>query len=137
MYSRHKAGATLYYYVKPEHVRPIEFLLEQKHDADLVYKTLVINKDANAQFFAVTPAKNGLDPVYKKYGQDNITLISQEKFGQLLVSEININNRTTSPIFRFNKSPKKTDRIFWKDVLRDVFGVKDDGKNTNTISGDE
>jgi len=122
MYARHRAGATLYYFVKPEHVRPIEFLLWQKHDKNLVYKTLSLNEDANAQFFAVVPSKNDLGEIYAKYGA-NVSIIGQKQFGQLTVYEINFNDRTTSPTFRFNKSHSKTDRIFWKDV----FGITDGG----------
>ena len=135
MYSRHKQGSTLYYYVKPEHVRPITFLLYEKHDQDLASAPMTINTDPNAQYFAVTPAKNGIDSVLSKYPNNNITVIAKQQFGQLLVSEIAVNNRTTSPTFRFNKSSKKSDRVFWKDV----FGIKDDKNNKNLIQigGDE
>lgn len=132
MYARHKAGKTLYYYVKPEHVRPIEYLLYEKHDNDLIYETMKINKDPNAEYFAITPAKNGLDPVYKKFGND-IELVEQKQFGQLLVSEILVNNREISADFRFNKPKSKTDRIFWKDV----FGTSDDSDKLKNITGDE
>ncbi|MDP1883965.1 MAG: phospholipid carrier-dependent glycosyltransferase [Candidatus Moranbacteria bacterium] len=131
MYARHKAGMTLYYYVKPEHVRPIEFLLWQKHDKGLIFKTLSLNEDANAQFFAVVPAENGLEPAYKKYGK-NISIIAQKQFGQLAVYEIDFNDRITSPEFRFNKRRSKTDRVFWKDVVS-----IDDGREGILIDGTE
>ena len=132
MYAHHNAGSTLYYYVKPEHVRPITFLLYEKHDLNLVSMPMAINADPNAQYFAVTPAKNGIEPVLAKYPKNDVTVIAKQQFGQLLVSEIAVNNRSVSPTFRFNKSAKKTDRIFWKDVL----GIKDDKNNKNLIQVD-
>ncbi len=135
MYARHKQGSTLYYYVKPEHVRPITFLLHDKHDLNLVYQTMTINADPNAQYFAVTPTKNGLDNIYSKYPNNKISVIAQQQFGQLTAWEINVEDRSVSPSFRFNKSSKKEDRIFWKDVL----GIKEDKNNKNIIQlgGDE
>ncbi|MEI7891307.1 MAG: phospholipid carrier-dependent glycosyltransferase [bacterium] len=135
MYSRHQKDSTMYFYVKPEHVRPITFLLRQKHDFDLVAKTMTINADPKAQYFAITPVKNALEPLYSKYPDNNISVIAQQQFGQLLVSEVAVNDRSVSPSFRFNKSSRKEDRIFWKDV----FGIKDDPNNKNIIElgGDE
>ena len=132
IYSHHKAGSTLYYYVKPEHVRPITFLLHEKHDTNLVSAPMTINTDPNAQYFAITPSKSGISNVLAKYPNNNITIIAQQQFGQLMAYEIAVNNRTVSPTFRFDKSAKKTDRIFWKDV----FGIKDDKNNKNLIQVD-
>jgi hypothetical protein len=133
IYERHEEGKTLYFYVKPEHVRPIEYLLYLKDDKNLVYETMKINKDPNAEYFAVTPTKNGLQPVYKKFGSD-ITLLESREFGQLMVSKILVNNRDISADFRFNRPKTKTDRIFWKDV----FGVgQDEDKELEIITGEE
>jgi len=117
MYSQHEQGKTLYYYVKPEHVRPIDYLLFEKRDPNLVYETMQINEDPNAQYFAITPAKNGIDPVVKKFNENDIYLVQQKQFGQILVSEINVSNRKVSATFKFNRPKTKTDRLFWKDVF--------------------
>ena len=133
MYAHHEAGKTLYYYVKPEHVRPIDYLLYEKHDENLVVETMKINEDPNAEYFAITPAKNGLEPVTKKFG-DSITMVEQKQFGQLLISKILVNDRKISANFRFNKPKTKTDRLFWKDF----FGAKENNDNNlKNITGDE
>lgn len=133
VYAHHEKGKTLYYYVKPEHVRPMDYLLYKKRDASLIYETMKINEDPNAEYFAITPTKNGLEPVTKKFGE-NITLIEQEKFGQLMVSKIAVNDRSVSANFRFNRPRTKTDRLFWKDV----FGGKEDGdEKLRNITGEE
>lgn len=116
MYARHKPSDTLYYYIKPEHVRPIEFLLWEKHDKNLVFKTLTLNEDANAQFFAITPTGSGLDPVYTKFG-NSVTTLDSAKFGQLMVTEIDFPGRNTSASFAPKKTNDSEDRIYWKDVF--------------------
>ncbi len=120
MYGRRKNGATIYYYVKPEHVRPIEYLFYEKNDPTLKYGTLKLNGDPNAQFFAIVPAKSGLDPITKKFG-DNFSVIAHKQFGQLMVYELSFTNRNININFRFNKKSGSTDRVFWKDV----FGIKE------------
>ncbi len=116
MYARHQVGSTLYYYVKPEHVRPLEFLLTNKRDKKMNFATLKLNDDPNAQFFAVTPTKNGLDPVTKKFGND-IEIVASQKFGQITVYEINFPKRVVSSSFKLKKSGGGEDRVFWKDVF--------------------
>lgn len=129
MYDRHREGAWLYFYVKPEHVRPLQFLLYAKHDKSLQFTTLKITPEPNVQYFAVTPAKNKLEAVEKKFGSD-FTVIAQEQFGQLLVSEIYFPNRIISDSYRFNKKNGANDRIFWNDVFhmegnRDAIEIDD------------
>lgn len=133
MYERHEKGKTLYFYVKPEHVRPFEYLLHAKNDKELVYETMKINEDPDAEYFAITPTKNGLQPVYKKFGED-ITLVENKEFGQLMVSKILVNNRDVSADFRFNRPKTKTDRVFWKDVFG-TDGNRDEG--LEDITGEE
>ncbi|MFZ2187733.1 MAG: phospholipid carrier-dependent glycosyltransferase [Candidatus Moraniibacteriota bacterium] len=116
MYARYHEGDTLYYYVKPEHERPINFLLKEKGNKDLRFTTVKINQDPHAQFFAITPAKNGLDPVIKKFKQ-GILVIDSQQFGQLLVSEIVFSDRIVSDSFRMKNEGGGEDRLFWKDVL--------------------
>lgn len=119
MYARHKQGATLYYYIKPEHVRPINYLLLEKRDESLNFTTLKIDQNPKAQFFAVTPAKSGLDDVYAKYGKD-ISIIASQQFGQLKAYEIDFPGREVSADFKFKKTKDSEDRIYWKDVF-DIF----------------
>jgi hypothetical protein len=117
IYQRHQAGKNFYYYIKPEHVRPIDYLLTEKHDIGLRFFSMKINEDPNAQFFAVTPAKNGLDPVTKKFGL-NVTVIASEKVGQLMVYEIDFPDRIKSDNFKLKEESSVEDRLFWKDVLK-------------------
>lgn len=125
MYARHTPGQTLYYYVKPEHVRPIQFLLQQKKDPRMPILTLKLDGNPNAQYFAVTPTGSGTQPITDKYGAGFQVLASQP-CGQITVYEIAFPDRPiTADTFRFNKSRSKTDRVFWGDV----FGVKTDTVN--------
>lgn len=119
IYQNRKPNATIYYYVKPEHVFPIKYLLRQKNDPLLNFSPLKINSDPNAQYFAIVPDHSGLDKIKNKIG-DNFNVISNAKFGQLAVYEIEIPNRNASSDFRFNKDKGNTDRVFWKDV----FGIE-------------
>ena len=81
IYARREKGENLYYYVKPEHVRPINYLLIEKQDKNLNFSNMKINEDPNAQYFAITPVKSGLSPITKKFGPD-IAVISSQQFGQ-------------------------------------------------------
>lgn len=116
MYSRYRASDTLYYYVKPEHERPLNFLLKEKGNSNLRFTTMKINQDPRAQFFTITPAKSGLDPVIKKFKQ-NVAVVDSKQFGQLLVSEIVFPERIISDSFRVKKESGGEDRFYWKDVF--------------------
>jgi hypothetical protein len=132
MYQQKKADATIYYYVKPEHVSPIKYLLRQKqmNDPALIFFPLKINGDPKAQYFAIVPHDSGAKTIENKFGQDYI-IISEAKFGQLKIYEIGLPSRNISANFRFNRDRGTTDRIFWKDV----FGIK--GDPNATIEGGE
>lgn len=116
MYSRYHEGSTLYYYVKPEHERPINFLLKAKKNEKLLFSTMKINTDPTAQYFAITPAKNGISPVTKKFGLD-IVVIDSKQFGQLMVFEIALPKRTIDPFFKQKIDTGGDDRFYWKDVF--------------------
>jgi hypothetical protein len=116
MYQHLKPGSNLYYYVKPEHVMPIKYLLRQKNNPSFNFSPMKINKDPLAQYFAAVPTKSGLAPFIKKYG-NNFEVISSAQFGQLSIYEVNILDREIKDNFRFNKPNGKTDRLFWKDVF--------------------
>ncbi|HWQ59955.1 MAG TPA: phospholipid carrier-dependent glycosyltransferase [Candidatus Fimivivens sp.] len=120
MYERHRSGAALYYYVKPEHVRPVDYLLYLKHDSELRYATMSEKSEPEAQFFAITPADSGIDAARKKFG-DSLTVVDSAQFGQLVVSELDYPGRSATGDRRFNRTDGKSDRVFWKDV----FGVTD------------
>jgi 4-amino-4-deoxy-L-arabinose transferase-like glycosyltransferase len=116
MYARHDEGQHLYYYVKPEHIRPIDFLLKEKNDPNLRFFTMKMNEDPMAQFFAITPAKNGIAPFIKKFKVD-VEILDSAKFGQLHVFELRIPNRLTSPSFKLKGSSGGDDRVYWRDVF--------------------
>ena len=117
MYTRHAEGNTLYYYVKPEHERPIEFLLSDKKNTTLHTETMKMSENPHAQFFAVTPTKSGIAPFTKKFGA-NIEILASKQFGQLMVYEVTFPNRVTSESFEFKKPRDSEDRLFWKDVFK-------------------
>jgi hypothetical protein len=116
IYAEHKSNATVYYYVKPEHVSPLKYLFTQKRDSNFKFLPLKINSDPNAQYFAIVPFNNGTKNIQNKIG-DTFDVLSREVFGQLAVYEIEIKNRKISADFRFNKEVGKSDRLFWKDAL--------------------
>jgi hypothetical protein len=126
MYSRHKQGAKLYYYVKPEHVAPIKFLLYQKKDKELQFGTIGKEAEAGAQFFAVI-ATGGESPesayndFARKFGV-NYKVLGTAVFGQLTVFEVEmLDMKIEKPNMFFNRDKGSTDRVFWKDV----FGLKE------------
>jgi 4-amino-4-deoxy-L-arabinose transferase-like glycosyltransferase len=116
MYARHEQGKNLYYYVKPEHVRPIDFLLVQKNDKELKFASMKINEDPNAEYFAITPAGSKLGPVEKKFKRE-IQVVASEQIGQLMVSQIIFPQRAVSQTFRLKTEGGAEDRFYWKDVF--------------------
>ena len=123
MYQQRKEAANIYYYVKPEHISPIKYLLRLKQldDPTLNFAPLTINSDPHAQYFAVVPDDSGTKSIENKFGK-NFNIVSRAMFGQLTVYEIGISDRNISANFRFNRDRGVSDRIFWKDV----FGIKGD-----------
>ena len=93
IYNYHKPGYTVYFYSKPEHIRPLEYLFWRKKDPNFIYATLKLNQNPKAQYFAIVPAKkDAVNKITKKYGH-NFTILHSQKFGQLEVLEINFTNR--------------------------------------------
>ena len=128
MYAHMKPGNTLYYYVKPEHQRPIKFLLRSHKDESLRIELLKMNGDPHAQFFAITPAKNGKKNIAKKLKRPEaeFTILDSKQFGELLVSELDFPSRNISEAFTYKESIEKDregegDRSYWKDVLPNFF----------------
>ena len=125
MYARMKPGNTLYYYVKPEHERPIKFLLQSKNDASPRIELLTINADPHAQFFTITPASNEGKDIAKKLDRNDgeFSVLASRQYGELLVSEVDFPGRVLSDTFRHKKdSGGEDDRSYWKDVLPALFG---------------
>lgn len=126
IYGRVKENNTLYYYIKPEHIRPIDYLLGQKNNPTLrSFSFSSINENPNAQFFAIVPGEDKeLKAVTKKY-KTVFSIEACQPFGQLLACEITFPNRIVSESFKFGKSKKDNDRIFWGDIF---------SKNKNNFS---
>lgn len=119
MYRRLQTGNRLYFYVKPEHVSPLNYLfrLKQYTDPGLMYDSMSFNEDPHAQFFVVVPdGKDPFQPVMKKFNQP-FTVLSSEHVGQLLVAEIEFANRPVSQTFRFKVGRSNADRVFLGDIL--------------------
>ncbi len=126
MYARMKPENTLYYYVKPEHQRPIKFLLLSQRDASLRIELLKMNGDPHAQFFAITPAKNGRKGIANKLKrpETEFTVLDSKQFGELLVSEVEFPSRNISENFKYKEGSGdkadregESDRSYWKDVF--------------------
>jgi len=128
IYEKRKIGKDVYYYVKPEHINPIKYILTQKKDPAFVYATLSLNENPNAQYFAIIPSDTEPKKALEKKYAVPVEILSFQNCGQISVYEINFPGRNISKNFRFNKKYSKTDRLFWKDV----FGIK-----KQTIKEDE
>jgi hypothetical protein len=121
MYAKHKQGSMLYYYVKPEHVAPVKFLLTQKRDKNLQFSSLGKEIEESAQIFAITTTGDGMTAFETKFGKD-FSVFAQEAVGQITVSEVHLRGlKIKKAETSFNQDKGKTDRIFWKDV----FGLKE------------
>lgn len=130
MLERHKQGAKIYYYVKPEHVSPIKFLLGQKGGEDLRFS--VIGKEAvvGAQFFAIIPTgtdpESGYNDFSMKFGV-KYNVLEVEKIGQITIFEVQMLDmkiKKTEELLVQNKTKSKSDRVFWRDVFD--LGEKDE-----------
>ncbi len=122
MYAHLEKGSRLYFYVKPEHVSPLKYLLHLKQlgDPGLTYQPMQLNADPTAQYFVVVPAEQtDFSDVKAKFGA-SFEVVASEPVGQLRVAEIRFSGRQTSETFRFNTSHGKSDRVFWADI----FGIK-------------
>lgn len=133
VYSRTKEGEHAYFYVKPEHIAPLEYLLEhtQKSDPDFAFRNMqTVPADPRARFFAVVPSEQTeLQSFLDKFDQ-SFTILDFEVVGQIAVAEISFANRMIDPNFRFKESDteredetwipegkRKGDRMFWGDVF--------------------
>ena len=121
MYSRRQAGNRIYFYVKPEHQRPLSYLLAQKNDPTLEYYTsLKFNGDPKAQYFAVLPSDYKEDALAAKIGVSQpFQVVSEKQFGQIAVWELVFPGLVTDASFKVKKPASNTesDRLYWKDVF--------------------
>lgn len=129
IYENRKDDSRIYYYVKPEHQRPLEYLFARKNDPSLEYLQFKINEDPKAQYFAIVPADYKEEDIAGKT-KDGLEVVSHQQFGQIAVWEITFSQRAVSGSFEFKKSSGgETNRIYWKNI----FGVKSEN---NTISNE-
>lgn len=134
MYSRTAKGERVYFYVKPEHVAPLEYLFEQKQQSDsgFAFRNMqTVPTDPLARFFAVVPSEQTeLQSFLDKFDQ-SFTLLDFHVVGQIAVAEVSFANRTIDPEFRFENTmrpdgdvwisaeKRKGDRMFWGDIFFD------------------
>ncbi|MDQ1284062.1 MAG: hypothetical protein QG620_410 [Patescibacteria group bacterium] len=121
IYEKKITGANIHFYVKPEHVQPIRYLLFQKNDPDLKYFPLKDQNDPNGQYFAVFPAEKNLKFLEDKF-KGKLKVIDSKELGQIKVQEVEFLESSKKEDFRFNEDKGATDRVFWKDV----FNTKND-----------
>lgn len=114
---RHVSGKNIYYYIKPEHDRSLDYMLEDRLGKDVKTYSLKINADPNAQFFAVVINRDDWhEKIADEFGAD-FEVIASEKVGQIAVFEISLLNRVASQDFKIIEKEGTEDRFFWKDVL--------------------
>lgn len=131
IYSRLDPGDHVYFYVKPEHIAPMDYLFEQKQKSDpnFFFEHMKINADPKARFFALVPEEQTeVEAVLKKFGRP-FDILTFESVGQISVSEISFLKREKDPLFRLEKesiratdgwvdiSRRKGDRVFWGDIV--------------------
>ncbi len=139
-------GERLYFYVKPEHIAPIEYLFElkQPNGIEFPYETMKMNRDPKARFFAIVPAEQAsLQSVTDKFGEP-FSIQSFDIVGQIAVSEITFNGRTIDPEFQFkghaknedvfwlDEKRRRSDRLFWGDVFHRKFSSQRNNEETET-----
>ena len=132
MYAKKQFGNTIYFYVKPEHVQPVRYLLNQKNDVTLDFATLNIipSSDPKAQFFAIIPSESDINSLEKKF-EGNFKVVASMPAGQISVYEIFFPNRIIDADFKEKVKNGLNDRLFWKDV----FGIQE--KNSEQVNKNE
>jgi len=123
MYAQRQGDNRIYFYVKPEHIRPLEYLLSQKNDSDLnYYSSLKLDSgDPKAQYFVVVPSEYKESSLVDKANiKEPFQVVSQKQCGQVAVWELAFPSVTTSPDFQVKKSSStgESDRLYWKNIFR-------------------
>ena len=132
MYAKKQFGNTIYFYIKPEHVQPVRYLLNQKNDVTLDFATLNIIPSSNpkAQFFAIIPSESDITSLEKKF-EGNFKVVASMSAGQISVYEIFFLNRVIDPNFKKEVDNRINGRLFWKDI----FGTQE--KNSEQVNENE
>lgn len=130
MLDRHKQGAKIYYYVKPEHVAPVKFLLGQEGGNELQFSVIGEEAEMGAQFFAIIPTGSDPESEYNDFAVKfdvKYDVLAMQKLGQITIFEVQI------PDMKIKKQEEEflinegvvPNRVFWKDVfgLREKPGV--------------
>lgn len=120
IYEKTKKGNNAHFYVKPEHVQPMRYLLSQKKDPNFKYFLLDKQIDSNGQYFAIYPSKNKDSFLEEKFGS-NVEILSTREIGQIKIQEFKFLESLGREDFKFNSDQGISDRVFWKDV----FGIDD------------
>lgn len=142
-----KKSDRLYFYVKPEHIAPLQYLFEQKQkiDPDFVFEAMKVNTDPHARFFAIVPEEQTEAQAVVDKFDASFSILSFESVGQIAVSEISFTNRPIDPNFTFEKKQggdtvapwldthRTTDRLFWGDVF---FGGANSAPSKNNENED-
>lgn len=122
IYQNRIPGDRVYFYVKAEHVRPLEYLFAQKNDPNFNYYSFSLNGDPQAQYFVVLPSDYVESQVASKIKVDQpMNVVSMQKFGQLEVWQVTFPERVVDNNFqpKAKESGLESDRLYWKDI----FGV--------------
>ncbi|MFZ2226656.1 MAG: phospholipid carrier-dependent glycosyltransferase [Candidatus Moraniibacteriota bacterium] len=135
IYAQRQGKNALFYYVKPEHVQPIKYLLSQKKDPILNYATLnaVPSSRPNAQFFAIIPSGTDTASLNKKFEND-FQVVASQPAGQITAYELVFPSRVIDLAFQEKvESSGPNDRLFWQDV----FGRKADNASQEVLDESE
>jgi 4-amino-4-deoxy-L-arabinose transferase-like glycosyltransferase len=118
IYTNKRKGANVYFYVKPEHVRPIKYLFKLKNDPAFYYESMKINNDPNAEYFAIVPTGSETSKIENKF-KEEVEILAYQNFGQISVYKINFKNRQISNEFEPEDAGEENEssRIFWKDLF--------------------
>jgi hypothetical protein len=120
IYQNRVPGDRVYFYVKPEHVRPLSYLFSEKNDKSFDYYSFKLNDDPSAQYFIILPSDYAESEVAAKVKiSQPMNVVSMQKFGQLAVWQVTFPGRIVSSSFKAKAKSSNTesDRVYWKNVL--------------------
>ncbi len=121
----------IYFFVKPEHIAPVEYLLrqERRRNPALVFENMEkwndrFEQDPKARFFALVNVEHvHLDAIAKKF-EKSIEVLSVEPCGQIAAVEFRVLNRIIDSSFqqeiqhqKLITEKKPGGRVFWGDVF--------------------
>ena len=139
MYAKRQAESTINFYVKPEHIQPIKYLLSHKKDATLSYATLnsTPSSKPNAQFFAIVTSESDVSSLGKKFEGD-FQVVASQSAGQITVYELSFPDRVIDPAFQEKvASSGPSDRLFWQDVFGIKANISNQDASDESVSEDD